>query len=53
MWAIETESGSIVWSVISLSKGLGVSGQLFGFSSDTMSEASMDTVRKAVQTLFK
>jgi len=53
MWAVETESGTVIWSVTSLSKGIGVSGQLFGFSSETMSEATMNTVRKAVQTLFK
>lgn len=52
IWAVEAQSGTVVWSVSTISKGLGVSGQLFGFSSTTVTEATFETVRRAVRTLF-
>ncbi|HBO84843.1 MAG: hypothetical protein A2073_01185 [Deltaproteobacteria bacterium GWC2_42_11] len=53
LWAVEINSGAIVWSVTTTSKGMGLKGYVLGVSGETMSETTIQTVKKAVRTLFR
>ncbi|RMF93774.1 MAG: hypothetical protein D6736_01175 [Nitrospinota bacterium] len=51
--AIDTRSGTIIWSASRTGGGVGLAGRLFGLGSATMSETVQKTVREAVATLFR
>lgn len=51
--AIDTSSGSIIWSATKTGGGVGIAGRLFGVGGDTLSEATQKTVRAALTTLFQ
>lgn len=49
---IDVESGAIVWSVTDTEGGLPLKTQLLGFRPQTMSEATQELVRRAIDSLF-
>ena len=51
--AVDVESGTIVWSATQSGGGISLAGRLFGVGAETMSEATLKTVRAAISTLFR
>lgn len=51
--AVDAQSGTIVWSAMTTTGGVTVTGRLFGVGADTMTEATQKSVRAALTTLFR